>query len=145
VGVFPPALGERGLDDAIDRYLGSLTTPVTLRSSGLDGTRLPPLVEAAAYFCCVAMVEDLVCHGPAAVELTRRGDTLNMTVRSAMSTPCLPTPDTEQLIRDRVDAVGGDVDVRCTARERFVALTLPDSNPPVLGGSPPAIGAGGRA
>jgi hypothetical protein len=145
VGVFPPVLGERGLDDAIDRYLGSLTTPVTLRSSGLDGTRLPPLVEAAAYFCCVAMVEDLVCHGPAAVELTRRGDTLNMTVRSAMSTPCLPTPDTEQLIRDRVDAVGGEVDVRCTARERFVALTLPDGNPPVLGGSPPAIGAGGRA
>jgi hypothetical protein len=145
VGVFPPALAERGLDDALDQYFDGLTTHVTLRSSGLDGTRLTPVVEAAAYFCCVAMVEDLIRHGPAVVELTRRGPTLNVAVRSALPTPCLPTSDTEQLVRDRVDAVGGDVEVCCTAHQRFVALTLRDDNPPSLGDPSPAIGAGGRA
>jgi hypothetical protein len=111
----------------------------------LTGVRLTPVVEATAYFCCVAMVEDLVRHGPAEVELTRRGAALDVTVRSALATPCLPTPDTEQLVRDRVDAVGGGVEVRCTAAERFVVLTLPDDDPLALGAPAPAVGSGGHA
>ena len=50
-GVFPPALVDRGLRDALDMYCGRYDGRVRLRTSG-DAVRSPLAVESAAYFCC---------------------------------------------------------------------------------------------
>jgi signal transduction histidine kinase len=145
VGVFPLVLRERGLADALEQHVAGRPVGVTLCSAGFGAERPAPAIEAAAYFCCVAMLDDLVPYGPAAVVLDRRAGTVRLTVRSAGPTPCLPTPGTEQLVRDRVEAFGGTVEIRCTADEKYVTVSLPETDTAPTGTAPTGTAPTGTA
>jgi hypothetical protein len=83
------------------------------------------------------------------VELGVHGDVLQLRVRSPGGSPSRrPALDTEQVIRDRVDAFGGDLTVSCLADEAVVTATLPLNVPtdvvPALTGAEKSTVGGGR-
>ncbi|WP_412750763.1 sensor histidine kinase [Krasilnikovia sp. M28-CT-15] len=129
-GLYPPALADGGLVDALDHHIDVLAAPVTL-DSAVDDTGLAPAVRAAAYFCAVGLVDDLARHGPVEVRLsldeqttaagTGGHDRLRLRVRACGR----PTSDTEQIVRDRVDAFGGDLAVDGPPAATVVTAALP--------------------
>jgi signal transduction histidine kinase len=92
------------------------TTPVVVLDHGIG--RHPAELETALYFCCVEAVQNAVKHADAGqieVELATVGDRVELVVRDdgrgfevadVLSTGGLAN------LRDRVDAVGGDLTVR---------------------------------
>ena len=101
-GVFPPALVDRGLRDALEMYCGRFDGRVRLRTSG-DPARSPLAVESAAYFCVVQLVDDCVAAGPVDISVAHDADALRLQV--AVSGP--PPVGTVQLLTDRAEATGG--------------------------------------
>ena len=69
-GVFPPALRERGVSAALDLYLDQHRIPVVVRTALAGDVRYPAAVESAAYFCCVALADDLAASERLAIELS---------------------------------------------------------------------------
>ncbi len=101
-GVFPPALVDRGLRDALEMYCGRFDGRVRLRTSG-DPARSPLAVESAAYFCVVQLVDDCVAAGPVDISVAHDADALRLEV--AVSGP--PPVGTVQLLTDRAEATSG--------------------------------------
>lgn len=100
-GVYPPALPDRGLLAALEAFSLRYDGRVTLVGGTVE--RMAPVVESAAYFCVVALVEDCPADGTAEVQVEQERDVLNVTVRASQ----LPSADTIQLLTDRVDATEG--------------------------------------
>jgi signal transduction histidine kinase len=135
VGVFPPILQDGGLYEALDQYVAAAPGRPTLRSAGLDEVRPHPAIEATVYFCCVGLVDDMAGPLPLTVSLDRHGATLRLAVRG----PLAPTADTEKLLRDRVDAIGGTVSTASEPPFRLVTVALPmDVSDDVMPNASPA-------
>lgn len=111
-GVYPPVLAERGLAAALEWRFDEIDARVTV-TSGPGVAGLPPAMEAAAYFCCVAIIEDApattvaVDPGPAGIALD--ADEGALTFRVTRASGC--SDAVEQLVRDRVGALGGRLEV----------------------------------
>jgi hypothetical protein len=94
--IYPSLLRARGLPDTL-----RAERSVTVRAT--DVARYPAEVEAAVYFCCRAAIEE--ADGRAMIELRDDGSALYFEARLAAS----PSERVLDLIRDRVEARGGDV------------------------------------
>ncbi|MFC5177182.1 GAF domain-containing sensor histidine kinase [Nocardioides taihuensis] len=107
-GIYPPLLEEQGLAAAIRAAVGDAAEVVAD-----SGTRYPPAVEAAAYFCCLEAVQNATKHAGVArvrVELGGGPDELQLTVEDDGEgfDPTAAAPGTGLAnMRDRVDAAGG--------------------------------------
>ncbi|BFU44816.1 hypothetical protein [Krasilnikovia sp. MM14-A1004] len=148
-GLYPPALADGGLVDALEHHVDALAAPVTL-DGAVDEAGLVAPVRATAYFCVVGLVDDLARLGPVEVRLglddggaaARAGsgggpERLRLRVRARGR----PTSDTEQIVRDRVDAFGGDLAVDGPVDATVVTATVPLRVPSEV---PVPAGAGGR-
>jgi signal transduction histidine kinase len=106
-GVFPPALGRKGLVPALRAHLAS--GGHVLEVDGMpEGRRFGSQVEAAAYFCCVEAARDLAAPVRCAVALDDVA--LWLTVEGTRRDDAELEADL-QLVSDRVAAVHGQVDV----------------------------------
>jgi signal transduction histidine kinase len=135
-GLYPPALADGGLIDALEHHVDAAVAPVTLDHTVEEASLAPPL-RVATYFCVVGLVDDMAHHGPVGVRLHQDGDRMRLRVRA----PGRPSTDTEQIIRDRVEAFGGALDVEGPAQRTVVTAVLPLQAPSEL---PIPVGAGPR-
>jgi hypothetical protein len=103
-GVFPAALTERGTAAALEAYADRRGLRTAITTQGLP--RYPAPVEAAAYFCAVALLDGPSSTQPTTVRL--RCD--DGTVQVEAAAPAPPPEATLQLVRDRVEAMGGELD-----------------------------------
>jgi signal transduction histidine kinase len=118
-GVYPALLAGRGLYDALRTAALHSPLPVTVAVDGSD--RYSDEVETAAYFCCIEAMQNAAKHAPDAtgieISLNRNGD-LRFEVRDDG-----PGFQVEEIapgagllnMRDRMDAVGGKLEVRSAA------------------------------
>jgi signal transduction histidine kinase len=103
-GVFPAVLTERGTAAALDAYADRRGLRTVITTQGPP--RYPPPVEAAAYFCAVALLRERSPAQPTEVRLRCDGGT----VRVEAVGPARSHEATLQLMRDRVEAMGGTLD-----------------------------------
>ncbi len=116
-GIYPRQLADEGLGAALRSAVAGGAMPVTVDTDGL--ARLPAPVEAALYFCCIEAVQNAAKHSGAAtvavrleqtsqrwqLTVTDDGAGFDQTQAAAASGMGLAN------MRDRLDAVGGAVEV----------------------------------
>jgi signal transduction histidine kinase len=125
-GVFPAQLARSGLQPALASLLGRGNACRLVADPSMDGHRLDPRVEAAAYFCVGEVVTDLL--PPVEVVVSSTDDQLSIVVSGGTGAG-LPVDS----LRDRVETVDGSVAIRSTPAGTVVELSLPDR---VLAGTP---------
>ena len=115
-GIYPPLLAERGLKEALEAQARRATVPVTIEAQGLG--RYPQDVEAAVYFCCLEALQNVQKYArarSATVRIEQANGLLSFEVSDdgvgfdpgrASSGSGLTN------LRDRLDALGGDLIVR---------------------------------
>jgi signal transduction histidine kinase len=115
-GVYPPALRDGGLSDALRAAAAraALPTDVDARDIG----RYPEVIEAAVYFCCLEALQNAAKHaGPGAealITVLADGDVLHFEVRdngAGFADDRGPAGQGLQNMIDRVGALGGSLDV----------------------------------
>jgi signal transduction histidine kinase len=129
-GIYPPLLADQGLAAAIEAQGRRSPTPVTVRAAGLG--RFPPDVEAAVYFCVLEALQNVAKYANASevvVELRHRDDRLTFEVRDdgvGFDPATAPRGTGLQGMADRIEAVGGALDVRSArGRGTTVAASIP--------------------
>jgi signal transduction histidine kinase len=117
-GIYPRLLAERGLAPALRQAVVNSPVPVDVIPHGVR--RLPTPVEAAAYFCCLEAVQNAAKHSGAAmirVDLVDDAGYLQCVVEDdGAGFDARTTSEGTGLtnMRDRVEAVGGTLDVQPT-------------------------------
>ena len=117
-GIFPAILADRGLAAALDAYvLQADMTNVDVRLDGVDATnRCEPQAEVIVYFCLIQALANVSAYAP--------GSSVVVRVRAEMDRVSFsvadngPGTEPERLqaggdvrdMRDRVEAVGGELD-----------------------------------
>jgi signal transduction histidine kinase len=116
-GIYPRTLSREGLVPALRSALATSAIPVTVHTDQVG--RLPAPVESAMYFCCVEAVQNAAKHSGAdavTVRLSEDRETWRLTVTDdgAGFDPTRARLEGVGLanMRDRLDAVGGEVRVR---------------------------------
>jgi signal transduction histidine kinase len=133
-GVYPSLLAARGLPDALRTAALQSPVPTSLEVEGSD--RYPNEVETAAYFCCIEALQNVAKHAPEAssvvISLNRNGD-LRFEVRDdgpGFLADEGATGDGLVNMRDRIAAVGGDLEIRSTpGAGTLVVGTIPVDAP----------------
>ena len=120
-GLFPPALSERGLAAALDGHFDQHGEPVVVTDAGGGSVRYPLAAESAAYFCCIAVTDEITSAGRATIELGMDPTELTFRIRGAIA----PVSAVLELVRDRVEALDGRVDVVDDASGCDVTARLP--------------------
>jgi signal transduction histidine kinase len=117
-GIFPGQLADEGLGAALRSAVAGSTMPVTIDTA--VSARPPAPVESALYFCCMEAVQNAVKHsraGAVSVRVDEDADRWRLIVTDDGSgfsqTHAAAAASGVGLvsIRDRVDAVGGSVEV----------------------------------
>jgi signal transduction histidine kinase len=115
-GVYPSLLVARGLADAIRTAAMQSPVPTVVEVDGSD--RYPQEIETAAYFCCIEALQNVAKHAPdatsASISLSRNGD-LRFEVRDdgpGFVVDAGAAGDGLMNMRDRLAAVGGELDIR---------------------------------
>jgi signal transduction histidine kinase len=127
-GIYPRLLAERGLAPALRQAVANSPVPVQVSPHGVG--RLPTTVEAAAYFCCLEAVQNAAKHSGAAmirVDLTDEAGHLLCVVEddgAGFNAGATMAGAGLTNMRDRVEAVGGTLDIQPTPGRgtRIVAL-----------------------
>ncbi len=135
-GVYPPLLAEYGIGEALKSAGRRSPCPVSVHASGLG--RYLPDVESAVYFCCLEALQNVTKHagGEAAVtvRLWEDGPLLRFEARDSGAgfTPATVTLGNGLInMRDRVDAVGGSVNVYSSVGHgTIVSGCVPIADPP---------------
>ncbi|MEU4605409.1 ATP-binding protein [Kribbella sp. NPDC023972] len=116
-GIYPRQLADEGLGEALRSAVAGSAMPVAIDTHGL--ARLPARVEAALYFCCMEAVQNAAKHSGAGtvsvrvdedshrwrLTVTDDGTGFDQAHAAAASGAGLAN------MRDRLDAVGGTVEV----------------------------------
>lgn len=115
-GIYPPLLADKGLGDALQAQARRSAIPVEIETDGIG--RYPQAVESAVYFCVLEALNNVAKYADASratVLLEHAGDLLTFTVsddgrgfdpdRTGLGTGL-------QGMADRLDAIGGALDVR---------------------------------
>jgi signal transduction histidine kinase len=114
-GIYPQALLERGLRDALEGQQATGALQLTVDAPGLG--RFDPEVEAAAYFCCLEALQNVQKHAgaPAAsVQLQADAGYLIFEISdSGRGFVPRATGKTSGIVnmRDRIGALGGELEV----------------------------------
>ena len=115
-GIYPPLLADRGLAAALESQARKATLPVEVEAHDL--TRYSQEVEAAVYFCVLESLQNIQKYAEATratVRLrTERGD-LHFEVEDdgkGFDPGVTRKGSGTQNMEDRLDALGGSVDVR---------------------------------
>ena len=129
-GVYPSLLAARGLPDAIRTAALQSPVPASVEVEGSD--RYPSEVETAAYFCCIEALQNVAKHAPEAssvwISIHRNGD-LRFEVRDdgeGFDPGGAPEGSGLTNMRDRMQAVGGELGIRSSAGEGTTVVgTIP--------------------
>jgi signal transduction histidine kinase len=129
-GIYPKVLTDRGVAAAVEDVVGTSTIPVAVLDRGIG--RHDEEIETALYFCCVEAVQNAVKHAGASrveVELARTDARLELLVRDDgrhFDVAAVLAAGGLGNLRDRVDAVSGDLVVRANETGGTdVVVTLP--------------------
>jgi signal transduction histidine kinase len=115
-GIYPTALLERGVADAL-RSVGT-TAPIPVRVIDEGVGRCSPTVEAAVYFCALEAIQNAIKHAGSSARVTivlaRRRDGIEFAVSDdgvGMETD--GSADGAGLVgmRDRIGAIGGELEI----------------------------------
>jgi len=112
-GIYPPLLQDRGLGEALANAARGLPIPARVDPDGIG--RYDPAVEATIYFCCVEALQNAAKHGgeSAAVRLWEQTDNVCFEVSDdgpGIDPNGKPGAGLTN-IRDRVGAIGGNVEI----------------------------------
>jgi signal transduction histidine kinase len=117
-GIYPPLLADQGLAAALQSQARKSAVPVDVIADGVG--RFPPEVEAAVYFSCLEALQNVAKYSSASravISLAEVDGELRFEVEDdgsgfEVSTTSYGTG--LQGIADRLDALGGRIDVRST-------------------------------
>jgi signal transduction histidine kinase len=116
-GIYPPLLADKGLVTALEAQARKSPLPVSVATDGEIG-RAHQDVEAAAYFCVLEAMQNAAKYANAShvvVRLGRRNGSLLFSVSddgAGFDPAATPRGSGLTNIRDRLEALGGTVDVR---------------------------------
>ncbi|MFN8233044.1 MAG: sensor histidine kinase [Actinomycetota bacterium] len=117
-GIYPPLLADRGLAAAVEAQARKATVPTVVHVEGID--RYPQAIEAAVYFSVLECLQNVAKYADAAhteIVLARSDGHLRFEVRDDGRgfDPASSRYGTGlQGIADRMDAIGGELEVRST-------------------------------
>jgi signal transduction histidine kinase len=116
-GIYPPVLADHGLGAALEAQARKSPVPVRLSANGSG--RYPTEIEAAVYFCCLEALQNIAKYAEAndaTIRLGRsNGDlTFEVTDDGRGFDPATIEGSGLTNMRDRVEAVGGALDVSST-------------------------------
>ena len=117
-GIYPPLLASDGLGAALRAHAGRLTVPVELELDGVP--RQPREVESAIYFCCLEALQNVAKYAEASrVKLRVWTSEATMAFRveddgKGFEPATVVRSSGLQNMRDRLEALGGSLDVRST-------------------------------
>jgi signal transduction histidine kinase len=129
-GIYPPLLADRGLVAALESQARKATVPVEVMAS--DIRRYPQDVEAAVYFCCLEALQNVQKYAHATqaeVSLLDSGGELRFEISDdgqGFDPTTAKRGSGLTNMSDRLDALGGTVEVRSRPSEGTILLgTLP--------------------
>jgi signal transduction histidine kinase len=141
-GVYPPLLESRGLASALSARARQVGIPVTVECTG---DRYAPEVEGATYFCCAEALQNLTKHARAqhaSMRVWADSGALWFAVEddgAGFLPPAAEGHQGLQNIRDRLEALGGALEVRSApGRGTSVAGRLPLLEAPDVAEDPEA-------
>jgi signal transduction histidine kinase len=111
-GIFPPLLTDKGVQPALESQVRKMPSQVIVSGSLTD--RFDPRAEAAVYFCCIEALRRAgatTTEGTMTIELGRDNGWVRFAVRGSGE---IPGGEDLQLLMDRVEAVGGSLEVSGT-------------------------------
>ena len=117
-GIYPPLLADRGLIEALTAQARKAPIQVDVLSDGVG--RYTQEVEAAIYFCCLEALQNVAKYakaGHADVRLARNEHELVFEVTddgAGFDPGATPRGTGLQGMADRLDAIGGRLEVRST-------------------------------
>jgi signal transduction histidine kinase len=120
-GIYPPLLAERGLGEALRAAGRGSPVPTTVDARSI--TRHRPEIEATVYFACMEALQNAIKHarGATGVVITlSENPRLRFEVRDdggGFVVPTVLNGNGLTNLRDRMAAVGGEVEVRSTIGE----------------------------
>jgi signal transduction histidine kinase len=124
-GIAPPVLADRGLVAAVESLANRSTVKVEV--AGQLDDRLPPVVEAAAYFVVAESLTNVAKHAPgASVRVTLHLDGTMLVVEVVDNGPGGANPAGGGLtgLKQRVEALDGRLEVHSVAREGTVVWAV---------------------
>jgi signal transduction histidine kinase len=134
-GIFPPLLADRGVVTALESQARKASTAVVVRAPTLS-ERFDGHAEAAVYFCCVQAVRsaDRRASGGSTItlELGMEDGWVTFEVRDrahGLTEAALSGADLQGMV-DRIEAVGGTLELYATAEGTRVSGRVP-AQPPV--------------
>jgi signal transduction histidine kinase len=133
-GIYPPLLADEGLSVALRAQARKSPFPVDLNQDGIG--RYPQEVEASVYFCVLEALQNVAKYARASrveVDLKTSGDRLEFEVRDdgvGFDPETAPRGTGLQGMADRIDAVGGTLEIRTApGRGTTIAATIPVGAP----------------
>jgi signal transduction histidine kinase len=115
-GIYPPLLASDGLEAALRSQIRRITVPVDLQLDGV--ARQPREVEGAVYFCCLEALQNVAKYAEASLitlRLWTEDANLAFSVQDdgkGFDPVTIPEGSGLQNMRDRVEALGGSLEVR---------------------------------
>ena len=123
-GIFPPLLADEGIVPALEAHIRKVGANAEVRvDPGAEGARFDADLEACVYFCCVQAIQNVIRHAGNAPTVVRlRADEEQVTFQISDRGPGFDTNVTGagmgvQIMRDRIDALEGELTVRSTPGE----------------------------
>jgi signal transduction histidine kinase len=120
-GIYPPLLADRGLAAALEAQARKSTVPVDVIAEGLG--RFPQEIEAAVYFSCLEALQNVAKYAGGAgavVHLAAAGGELTFEVADdgvGFDASSTGYGTGLQGMADRIEALGGTLEVRSVAGE----------------------------
>jgi signal transduction histidine kinase len=114
-GIYPPVLADQGLAAAVAAHARKVPVPVDVEVAGTG--RFPQEIEAAVYFCCLEALQNIAKYAEAThadVRIGTEDGSLVFTVADDGRgfDPAAARGAGLQSMRDRLDALGGSLEVR---------------------------------
>jgi signal transduction histidine kinase len=132
-GVFPPLLADKGVAAALESRARKESAPVAVRTAG-EQDRFDHHSEAAVYFCCVEAIRSAVRRTDGStIEVELGSDdgwiTFDIRDRAHGLTDAAMAGADLQLMVDRMEAVGGRLEVHSTPEGTTVSGRVPAQPP----------------